>query len=84
MTTQIALAFTFGVVFVVALLVLAIAFPKSMDRVGTRVVLIGDYGGERFSTGFDDPDRLEELPADYSGGIRTGRIDLIGPAVRNR
>ncbi|MCP4657514.1 MAG: glycerophosphodiester phosphodiesterase, partial [bacterium] len=57
---------------------------ERMDRVGTRVVLIGDYGGERFATGFDDPDRLDELPADYSGGIRTDRIDLIGPAVRNR
>lgn len=51
-----------------------------MDRVGTRVVLIGDYGGEGFSRGFDDPDRLAELPRDYSGGIWTDRIDLIGPA----
>jgi hypothetical protein len=55
---------------------------RRMDRVGTRVVLIGDYSGEGFSTGFDDPDRLTELPWDYSGVIWTDRIDLIGPAVR--
>ena len=57
-------------------------FLQRMDQVGTRVVLIGDYGGEGFSQGFDDPDRLTELPADYAGGIWTDRIDLIGPAVR--
>jgi glycerophosphoryl diester phosphodiesterase len=55
---------------------------QRMDQVGTRVVLIGDYGGGGFSQGFDDPDRLTELPAAYSGGIWTDRIDLIGPAVR--
>jgi glycerophosphoryl diester phosphodiesterase len=55
---------------------------QRMDRVGTRVVLIGDYGGEGFSKGFDDPERLTELPAGYSGGIWTNRIDLIGPALR--
>ena len=55
---------------------------QRMDQVGTSVVLIGDYGGEGFSQGFDDPERLKELPANYSGGIWTDRIDLIGPAVR--
>ncbi len=54
---------------------------RRMDRVDTRVVLIGDYGGEGFSNGFNDPDRLAELAPDYSGGIWTDRIDLIGPAV---
>lgn len=56
-------------------------FLQRMDRVGTRVVLIGDYRGEGFSQGLDDPERLSELPSDYSGGIWTDRIDLIGPAV---
>ena len=55
-----------------------------MDRVGTRVVLIGDYGGEGFSKGFDGPDRLAELPADYSGGLWTDRVNLLGPALRKR
>jgi len=53
---------------------------QRMDRVGTRVVMIGDYDGG-LSQGFDDPDRLTELPRGYSGGIWTNRIDLIGPAI---
>lgn len=57
-------------------------FLQRMDQVGTRVFLIGDYDGEGFSQGFDDPQRLKELPSNYAGGIWTDRIDLIGPAVR--
>lgn len=57
---------------------------RRMDRVGSRVVLIGDYAGEGFSRGFDDPTRLPELPHDYSGGIWTDRVDLIAPAVTAR
>jgi len=53
---------------------------RRMDRVGTRVVMIGDYDGGP-SQGFDDPDRLTELPRGYSGGIWTNRIDLIGSAI---
>lgn len=57
---------------------------QRMERVGTRVVLIGDYEGEQFSKGFNDPARLADLPVDYAGGIWTDRIDLIGPAIRGR
>lgn len=57
-------------------------FLQRMDRVGTRVVMIGNYGGETHSRGFNDPGRVTELPRNYSGGIWTDRIDLIGPAVR--
>ena len=53
---------------------------QRMDRVGTRVVMIGDYDGGP-SQGFDDPDRLTELPRGYTGGVWTNRIDLIGPAI---
>jgi glycerophosphoryl diester phosphodiesterase len=56
-------------------------FLQRMDRVGSQVMLVGDYYGEGFSQGFDDPARLNHLPTDYSGGIWTDRIDLIGPAV---
>ena len=56
-------------------------FLQRMEKVGTSVFLIGDYRGEGFSRGFDDPDRLKELPSDYAGGIWTDRIDLIGPAL---
>jgi glycerophosphoryl diester phosphodiesterase len=57
---------------------------QRMEGVGTRVVLIGDYGGEGYSQGLDEPARLATLPSDYSGGIWTDRIDLIGPAARKR
>lgn len=56
-------------------------FMQRMEAAGSRVFLIGDYHGEGFSQGFDDPARLTTLPATYSGGIWTDRIDLIGPAV---
>ena len=55
---------------------------KRMDRVGTRVMLIGDYERGGLTRGFDDPARLEELQRGYAGGIWTDRIDLLGPAVR--
>lgn len=58
-------------------------FLRRMDRVGTQVFLVGDYRGEGFSQGFDDPERLKDLPPDYAGGIWTDRIDLIGPAVKS-
>jgi glycerophosphoryl diester phosphodiesterase len=57
-------------------------FLQRMARAESQVMLVGDYWGEGFSQGFDDPARLNQLPADYSGGIWTDRIDLIGPAVK--
>jgi glycerophosphoryl diester phosphodiesterase len=54
-----------------------------MEAVGSRVVVIGDYQGEGFSQGIDDPARLSALPAGYSGGIWTDRIDLIAPALKS-
>jgi glycerophosphoryl diester phosphodiesterase len=57
-------------------------FLQRMHDAGSRVVLLGDYGGEGFSSGWDDPERVAELPAGYAGGIWTNRIDRIGPAVR--
>jgi glycerophosphoryl diester phosphodiesterase len=47
-------------------------------------VLIGDYGGDGFSDGFNDPGRLKEIPGDYAGGIWTDRIDIPGPAMAGR
>ena len=57
-------------------------FLRRMENVGTQVFLVGDYNGEGFSQGFDDPMRLNDLPRNYAGGIWTDRIDLIGPAVK--
>ena len=59
-------------------------FLERMDSAGSRVVLLGDYGGESFSVGFNDPARAAELPKDYSGGIWTDRIEVVGPVVRRR
>lgn len=59
-------------------------FLQRMDRVGSRVVLFGDYRRGGLIQGFDDPAQLAELPDDYSGGIWTDRIDLMGPALSGR
>ena len=55
-------------------------FLQRMDGAGSMVVLLGDYGGEGFSTPFDDPARFELLGPDYGGGVWTDRIDLLGAA----
>ncbi len=59
-------------------------FLQRMDAAGSMVVVIGDYAGEGYSQGIDELEHLERLPSDYSGGIWTDRIDIIGPAVRGR
>lgn len=56
-------------------------FVARMRRAGSSVFLVGDYHGEPFSTPFDDPARLHRLPAEYTGGVWTDRIDLLGPAL---
>jgi hypothetical protein len=48
-----------------------------MSRAGSRVVLLGDYGGDGFSTGFDDASRIADLPDGV--GVWTDRIDRIAP-----
>jgi glycerophosphoryl diester phosphodiesterase len=59
-------------------------FLDRMDAVGTRVYVLGPYGGEGFSQGLDDPALLERLPEGYSGGISTDAIDIIAPALSAR
>ncbi|KRE93332.1 glycerophosphodiester phosphodiesterase [Paenibacillus sp. Soil766] len=56
-------------------------FLNRMDKVDTRVIVVGGNGSE-FSTGFDTPQDLERLPASYSGGIWTNRIDRIAPLYK--
>ncbi|MBT2710728.1 hypothetical protein J7I91_22535 [Pseudomonas sp. ISL-84] len=55
-------------------------FLNRMDQAGTNVIVVAGDGG--WSEGFDKPADLERLPADYSGGIWTNRIDLIGPLYK--
>ncbi|MBP1973301.1 glycerophosphoryl diester phosphodiesterase [Cohnella thailandensis] len=56
-------------------------FLNRMDRADTRVILVGGDGSD-FSSGFDTMDDAERLPANYSGGIWTNRIDRIAPLYR--
>lgn len=52
-------------------------FISRMNKVDTRVVLVGD-GGD-FSSGFDSLQDVERIPAGFTGVIWTNRIDLIAP-----
>ncbi|MGE7274834.1 hypothetical protein ACQKK5_25860, partial [Brevibacillus panacihumi] len=53
-------------------------FQERMDRVDTRVVLVGGDGSD-FSSGFDTAEDVKRLPSGFSGVIWTNRIDRIAP-----
>ncbi|MGD1849918.1 MAG: glycerophosphodiester phosphodiesterase family protein [Cyanophyceae cyanobacterium] len=57
-------------------------FLQRMMAVNTNIFLLDNYEGEGFSQGLDNLDQVQGLPNDYSGGIWTDKIDLVGPAVR--
>ncbi|NEQ45508.1 MAG: glycerophosphodiester phosphodiesterase [Leptolyngbya sp. SIOISBB] len=57
-------------------------FLQRMATVDTRVFLLANYRGEGFSQGLDDLPSIQSLPDDYSGGIWTDHIDVIGPAIK--
>jgi glycerophosphoryl diester phosphodiesterase len=52
-------------------------FLNRMDNRDTRVIVVGGDGRD-FSSGLDTPEDVDRLPANYSGGIWTNRIDRIG------
>lgn len=52
-------------------------FLNRMDNGDTRVIVVGGNGRD-FSSGLDTPEDIDRLPANYSGGIWTNRIDRIG------
>ncbi|MEF2965902.1 glycerophosphodiester phosphodiesterase family protein [Paenibacillus sp. M1] len=52
-------------------------FVARMERVGTRVIVVGGDGSD-FSSGFDSLEDVERLPDSYSGWIWTNRVDRIG------
>jgi glycerophosphoryl diester phosphodiesterase len=54
-----------------------------MAGVGSEVVVVGPWRGERHSRGVDDVEWLRSIPADFGGGVWTNRVDLIGPAVQS-
>ncbi|USG67152.1 glycerophosphodiester phosphodiesterase [Brevibacillus ruminantium] len=56
-------------------------FQERMEAADTRVIVVGGDGSD-FSSGFDSPEDIKRLPAGYSGGIWTNRIDRIAPLFR--
>nr|WP_145025156.1 glycerophosphodiester phosphodiesterase family protein [Paenibacillus sp. Y412MC10] len=56
-------------------------FLNRMDKADTRVIVVGGDGSD-FSSGFDSPEDIKRLPAHYSGGIWTNRIDRIAPLFK--
>jgi glycerophosphoryl diester phosphodiesterase len=55
-------------------------FIKRLEDAGTRVILVAGDGG--WSEGFDTPEDLERLPAGYSGGVWTNRIEKVAPVLQ--
>lgn len=56
-------------------------FLQRMERANTRVVLVQYVNG--WSDGFDSEADLAKLPSEYTGGIWTNRIDVIGPLLQD-
>ena len=52
-------------------------FMKRMERADSQFILV--LGTGKWSEGFDQTEDLEQLPANYTGGIWTNRIDRIAP-----
>lgn len=55
-------------------------FLQRMERANTRVVLVQYVNG--WSDGFDSQADLAKLPSEYTGGVWTNRIDVIGPLLK--
>lgn len=55
-------------------------FLQRMERVNSRVVLVKYVDG--WSDGIDSETDLLKLPENYTGGVWTNRIDIIGPALK--
>ena len=52
-----------------------------MEAAGSQVFVTGRYDGTGFASGIDDLATLARLPADFSGGVWTNRIERIGQAA---
>ncbi|WP_421380875.1 glycerophosphodiester phosphodiesterase family protein [Bacillus salacetis] len=55
-------------------------FLNRMDAAGTRVIIVAGDG--TWSEGYDSEKDLKQLPANYTGGIWTNRIDEIAPIYK--
>lgn len=54
----------------------------AVTAVSTPVFVAGPYSGSGYLAGIDTLEDLQELPADYAGGISTDRIDTISAYFR--
>ena len=54
-------------------------FLQRLRNVGTDAYVLGAREEEEFSRGIDSEEEFRRLPAGYSGGIWTNRIDRIAP-----
>jgi glycerophosphoryl diester phosphodiesterase len=50
-----------------------------MEAAGTEVFVTGPWAGGAFSRGIDDATTFQQLPAGYTGGVWTNRIERIAP-----
>jgi glycerophosphoryl diester phosphodiesterase len=57
-------------------------FVARMRAVDTRVVLVRGDGG--WSAGYDTPADVADLPAGYTGGVWTNRVDVVAPLLHRR
>ncbi len=56
-------------------------FTQRMADAGSRVVLLGPYGGGGFSSGIDLPDQLNLVPDNFDGLVWTNRVESMGDAL---
>lgn len=59
-------------------------FLNRMDTAGSTVFLLGPYSGGGFSSGIDTPEALARIPAGYSGGIWTNKIEEMAKRIEAR
>jgi glycerophosphoryl diester phosphodiesterase len=57
-------------------------FMERMRGAGVNVFVLGPYDGGLGTSGVDTAEQLAQVPAGFTGGIWTNRIDRIGSAVR--
>lgn len=58
-------------------------FLARMRSVDSEVFVVGPWGGGA-TAGIDTPEELATLPEDYSGGIWTNAIEVVGPMVKGK
>ncbi|MFE9183370.1 glycerophosphodiester phosphodiesterase family protein [Micromonospora haikouensis] len=54
-------------------------FVSRMREADTRVIVVNGSG--EFSEGFDEPGDVDAIPAGWTGGVWTNRIDVVAPLL---